>query len=206
VLDGTRPKAVAESRLHSSSVKVHGAPSPTWNPWQRGRREQPPYGQPAEFTDLEGPGQVELTPGSASGWIRAPGGSVQSRGRGASRRALRAMGIARKTPSIATKTTTNPTPPRKSRTAVQGSDGTRPRSKSTKPAARIHHRRLITQGTPRFSHGSRGYFARPHVSLASPYPRTPAVAARVTSRLVSEEVTRAGGSRLVTRVRGNWGS
>jgi hypothetical protein len=46
VLDRTRPKAVAESRLHSSSVKVHGAPSPRWNPWQRGRREHPRAGNP----------------------------------------------------------------------------------------------------------------------------------------------------------------
>jgi len=46
VLDRTRPKAVAESRLHSSSVKVHGAPSPQWNPWQRGRREHPRAGNP----------------------------------------------------------------------------------------------------------------------------------------------------------------
>ena len=46
MLDRTRPKAVAESRLHSSSVKVHGAPSPRWNPWQRGRREHPRAGNP----------------------------------------------------------------------------------------------------------------------------------------------------------------
>lgn len=46
MLDRTRPKAVAESRLHSSSVKVHGAPSPQWNPWQRGRREHPRAGNP----------------------------------------------------------------------------------------------------------------------------------------------------------------
>src|SRR5438552_17442680 len=29
------PKAFAESRLHSSSVKVHGAPGPELGPWQR---------------------------------------------------------------------------------------------------------------------------------------------------------------------------
>ena len=30
-----------------------------------------------------------------------------------------------------------------------------PRRKSAKPPARIHHRRFITQGMPRSSHGSR---------------------------------------------------
>jgi hypothetical protein len=34
-------------------------------------------------------------------------------------------------------------------------DSARPRSKSTKPPARIHHRRFISQSMPRFSHGSR---------------------------------------------------
>ena len=78
----------------------------------------------------------------------------ESGGRG-SRRALRAMGIARRTPSIARKTRTNPTPSRTERTSVPGPDSTGPRSKGTKPPARIHHRRLITQGMPRSCHGPR---------------------------------------------------
>jgi hypothetical protein len=39
-------------------------------------------------------------------------------------------------------------------------DRTRPRNKSTKAPARTHHRRLASQTTPRFSHGSRGYPSR----------------------------------------------
>lgn len=78
MLDRTRPKAVAESRLHSSSVKVHGAPSPRWNPWQRGRREHPRAGNPrslpiwraqvksSEPPDLDGELSA-LVPGEKSG-------------------------------------------------------------------------------------------------------------------------------------------
>lgn len=82
-------------------------------------------------------------------------GQFELGGRGASRRALRAMGIARRTPSIAKKTRTNPTPSRTERTSVPGPDSSGPRSKGTKPPARIHHRRLITQGMPRSCHGPR---------------------------------------------------
>ncbi len=95
----------------------------------------------------------------------------------ASPRALWAMGIAKRTASSAQKITTDPTATKTSRTADQGSDGTSPRSNSTKPVASIHHRRLTTQGTPRFSHGSRGYLVQLHMSPRLPDPRLPAAAA-----------------------------
>jgi hypothetical protein len=43
-------------------------------------------------------------------------------------------------------------------------NSTTTRSKSTKAPARIHHRRLTSQSTPRFSHGSRAYPSRATIS------------------------------------------
>jgi hypothetical protein len=93
-------------------------------------------------------------------------GQFESGGRRASRRALRAMGIARRTASIAMKTIKNPVAPTTVRTSVTGPRGTRPRSKSTKPPARIQHRCLNTEGMPRSSHGSR----RPNRAIAGVAP------------------------------------
>jgi hypothetical protein len=43
-------------------------------------------------------------------------------------------------------------------------DRTRPTSKTTKAPARSHHRRLASQSTLRFSHGSRGDPSRATIS------------------------------------------
>ena len=144
MLDGTRPKAVAESRLHSSSVKVHGAPSPRWNPWQRGRREHPRAGNPRSL--------LIRRPQVKSG-RRPVLPQFESGGRRASCRAFTATGIASRTASAAKKTRTNPTPYRTERTSVPGPASTGARTQSTKPPARICHRRLNTQGIPESSHG-----------------------------------------------------
>src|SRR5580704_9776659 len=53
-----RPSRKVVSTLQVSRFMARQVPN--WNPWQRGRREQPPSGQPPEFTDPEGPGQVEM--------------------------------------------------------------------------------------------------------------------------------------------------
>jgi hypothetical protein len=138
VLDRTRPKAVAESRLHSSSVKVHGAPSPQWNPWQRGRREHPRAGNPRSL--LVSRPQVKLS-------CPAVVGQFEPGGRGIPPRAMRAAGIEMRRRRSTTST---------GMLLRKVQDCTRPRSKSTKAPARSHHRRLTSQSTPRFSHGSRG--------------------------------------------------
>jgi hypothetical protein len=112
----------------------------TMDPWQRGRREHPRAGNPRSL--LVPRSQVKLA------WPRVVP-QFESGGRRASCRALRAMGIARRTASAARKTRTTPTPYRTERTSVPGPDSTGARSQSTKPPARICHRRLNTQGMPR---------------------------------------------------------
>ena len=118
----------------------------TMDPWQRGRREHPRAGNPRSLPVPRS--QVKLSrPGVVP--------QFESGGRRASCRALRAMGIARRTASVARKTITNPAAPTTVRTSVTGPDGTRAKSKSNKPPARIQHRRLNTQGMARSCHGSR---------------------------------------------------